>query len=259
MSTHVVSGGVLFRVECPSSLDRSTAQQVQVTDLLGGGRVAHVRRGGRRSWSVSTGLAAPAAVASLEAITRQVGPFGWYDDAAALGNLLSPQATGFEPLPAGATSTGLVQLPDGTIAATIAAVGTVRVGNAHGAYEMVPVVPGEQVTVGAWATAGLGLQGFWRDATGAALPAFFVAPVTHTGWAWREATLTPLEGAAFVELQLFGGTQYALPSIAWGTTGRPTSGLGCPKAVIHSPTYSPAALWEGTNYTDTAYQVVEVG
>lgn len=259
MSAFIVSGGVLLEVGCPSSLDRATSQSVSVEPTLEGKVKALIRRGGRRSWSISVGLAAPSEVSTLEAVARQVGPYGWYDSAAVIGNLLSPQASSFEVTPAGAADAGLVGLPDGTVARTVTAEGTIRIGSAHGAYEMVPVRPGEPVTVGAWAVNGLGFQGNWRDASGNVITNYGVAAVAHSGWAWRETVLTPPVGAAFIEPQVLGGTQYALPSVAWGAVGRRELGTGCPLAVIHSPSFSPVALWDGANYTATSYSVVEIG
>lgn len=254
-----MSGGSLFELGCPSALTRESQQQVSFTTTLGGKRKAFIRKGGRRTWSVDVSVARPGEVSTLEAVARGLGPYGWYPPEAVKGNLLSPQASGFDPVPSGGTGAGLVQLPDGTVSASIAASGTIRVGSAHGNYEMVPLRPGASVTVGAWGRGGLGFQGYWRDATGAQMPTYFVPGVTHTGWQWREATLTPPAGAAFIELHLFGGSQYARPSVSWGAVGRDELGTGCPLAVIHSPTHSPIALWEGANYTTSAYEVTEVG
>lgn len=259
MSAFIVSGGSLLEVGCPSTLSRNTEQQVSFTRTLGGKRKGFIRKGGRRAWSVDVSVARPGEVSTLEAVARGLCPYGWYPPEAVVGNLLSPQAVDFDPVPTNGTDSGLVQLPDGTVARSVAATGTIRVGAAHGDHEMVPVVPGEQVTVGAWATGGLGFQGYWRDATGAALPTFLVSSTSWSGWAWREATLTPPAGAVFIELQLFGGSQYARPSVAWGVTGRDQGGTGCPSAIIHSPSHAPVALWEGANYTDTSYTVTEVG
>src|SRR5699024_9261775 len=155
---------------------------------------------------------------------------------------------------------GSTLFPYTTLFRSLASSALVRIGNAHGNFEMAPVRPGHLVTVSAWGFGGLRLQGFWRDGTGASISSFIASPIhTFAGWEWREHTITPPLGAAFVELNLTNGTAYALPSIAWGVKGRPELGTGCPKAVIHSPSFSPVALWEGANYTDTSYQVVEVG
>lgn len=259
MTAFIVSGGALLELGCPSSLARETVQQVGFTTTLGGKRKAHIRRGGRRAWSVDVSAARPGEVSTLEAVARGVGPYGWYPPEAVVGNLLSPQAAGFDPVPANGTGAGLVALPDGSVAASIAASGTVRVGAAHGNYEMVPIRPGIPVTVGAWGRGGLGFQGYWRDATGAQMTTYLVSSTSWSGWAWREATLTPPAGAAYIELHLFGGAQYARPSVAWGATGRDQGGTGCPSAIIHSPSHAPVALWDGANYTDSSYQVTEVG
>lgn len=259
MSAFIVSGGSLLEVGCPSSLSRETAQQVGFTTTLGGQRKAFIRKGGRRAWSVDVSVARPGEVSTLEAVARNLGPVGWYPPEAVVGNLLSPQASGFDVAPADATDAGLVQLPDGTVARSVVASIAVRVGSAHGSYEMVPVKPGAAVTVGAWSVGGQHFRGFWRDATGASLTNWSTSAVTHAGWAWHEQTLTPPAGAAFIELQVAGGSQYALPSVSWGSSGRAELGTGCPAAVIHSPSHAPVALWQGANYTDTSYAVTEVG
>ena len=262
MSAFIVSGGSLLEIGCPSALSRNTEQQVSFTRTLGGKRKAHVRRGGRRAWSVDVSVARPGEVSTLEAVARSLGPVGWYPPEAVVGNLLSPQASGFDPVPANAVPVGLVRLPDGTVAASVArqgSSGTTRVGNAHGDAERVPVLPGQAVTVGAWGLGGARFQGFWRDATGGSLGSYLSPPDSHAGWQWRDHTLTPPPGAAFIELHLFGGSQYARPSVAWGTVARDELGTGCPHAVIHSPSHTPVALWEGANYTDLSYQVTEVG
>ena len=251
--------GALFEVKCPASADRVSERGVSFTRTLGGKRKAFVGRGSRRSWSLDVGAGTPQDVSTVEALSREPGPLVFISPDAAVGNLLSPQASGFDDVPANATDAGLVQLPDGTVARSVAASGTVRVGVAHGNFEMVPVRPGMAVSVGAWGRGGLGFQGYWRDAAGAALPTFLVPSVARAGWAWREATLTPPAGAAFVELHLFGGSQYALPSISWGDTAAREVGSGCPKAVVHSPEFSPLAAHARLNRSRITYSVTEVG
>lgn len=259
MSAFIVSGGAVLELGCPSSLNRGTAQQVSSRTTLGGKRKAFVRAGGRRSWDVSVATASPSEVSSLEAVARQLGMVGWYGPEAAIGNLLSPQASAFDVVPSGAVPAGLVALPDGTVAASVSATGTVIVGNAHGSVEMVPVRSGMAVTVGAWGNGGARFQGRWLDALGNSVGTYISPVDSHTGWAWRSYTVSPPSNAAFLDVQLFGGVAYALPSVAWGSVARPELGTGCPKALVHSPSFSPVALWEGANYTATGYQVVEVG
>lgn len=255
-----MSGGSLLELGCPSALTRGAEQMVSFETTLGGKRLGYVRRGGRRSWSVDVSVARPGDVSALEAVARRLGPYGWYSAEAAAGNLLSPQASAWAVPASGETRAGLVQLPDGTVAESLASSALVRVGNAHGNFEMAPVRPGQLVTVSAWGFGGLRLQGYWRDASGASMGSFIASPIyTFPGWGWRSHTVTPPAGAAFIELNLTNGSSYALPSVSWGSVGRAELGTGCPKALIHSPSYSPIALWEGANYTNTSYSVVEVG
>lgn len=260
MSAFIVSGGALIEIGCPSTLNRETGQLAGFDTTIGGRRFGFIRKGGRRSWSISVSTARPGEVSTLEAVARRLGPYGWYGPESVIGNLLSPQASSWAVPAAGETRAGLVQLPDGTVAESLASSARVRIGNAHGNFEMAPVRPGHLVTVSAWGFGGLRLQGFWRDGTGASISSFIASPIhTFAGWEWREHTIAPPLGAAFVELNLTNGTAYALPSIAWGTKGRPELGTGCPKAVIHSPAFSPIALWEGANYTGANYTVTEIG
>ena len=251
--------GALFEVKCPASADRVADRAVSFTRTLGGKRKAFVGRGSRRSWSLDVGAGTPQDVSTVEALSREPGPLVFISPEAAVGNLLSPQASGFEVTPANATDTGLVQLPDGTVARSVASSATVRPGDAHGTYEMVPVRSGTPVTVGAWSIGGQHFRGFWRDGTGAQITSWSSPAVTHTGWAWHEVTLTPPAGAAFIELHLAGGTQYALPSVSWGDTAAREIGSGCPKAVVHSPEFSPIAAHKRLNRSRITYSVTEVG
>lgn len=259
MSAFMVSEGALLEVGCPSTLDRETEQQVSFRTTFSRKRKAFIRRGGRRAWSINVSVASPAEVSTIEAVARDLGPVGWYGPEAVIGNLLSPQASGFDPAPANTTAAGLVQLPDGTIAASVASSTTVQIGDAHGTIEMVPVRPGQPVTVGAWGNGGARMQGRWLNAIGSSVGTYISPPDTHTGWQWREYTFTPPVGAAYLDVQLFAGTAYALPSVTWGTTAARELGTGCPKAIIHSPRFSPLALTTRANYTDSSYSVTEVG
>lgn len=263
MSAFIVSGGSLLEIGCPSNLSRETEQRASFRTTKGGKRKGFVRKGGRRTWSVDVSVAHPGEVSTIEAAARNMGLVGWYDAAATIGNLLSPQASGWEPVPSNTVDAGLVQLLDGTIARTVVPTtgptGVVSPGDAHGGYEMVPVRPGQPVTVGGWGVGGIRFTGFWRDAAQQPLGSLAATAHSFNGWGWRENTFTPPVGAAFINMSLSQGTQYALPSIAWGAVGRPELGTGCPKAVVHSPAHSPVALWKGTNLTDSSYTVTEVG
>ena len=251
--------GALFEVKCPASADRVSERGVSFTRTLGGKRKAFVGRGSRRSWSLDVGAGTPQDVSTVEALSREPGPLVFVSPDAAVGNLLSPQASGFDDVPANATDAGLVQLPDGTVARSVASSSSVSVGDAHGNYERVPVLAGSQVSVGAWALGRLGFQGFWYDATGSSITTYLHSSAAVTGWGWREVTMTPPAGAAFVSLNIFGGSQYALPSISWGDTAAREVGSGCPKAVVHSPEFSPIAAHARLNRSRITYSVTEVG
>ena len=251
--------GALFEVKCPASADRVSERGTSFTRTLGGKRKAFVGRGSRRSWSLDVGAGTPQDVSTVEALSRAPGPLVFISPDAAVGNLLSPQASGFEVTPANATDAGLVALPDGTVARSVVSSVAVRLGGAHGLYEMVPVREGEPVTVGAWSLGGQWFRGFWRDALGSQITNWNAPSQSWAGWAWHEATLTPPPGAAFIELHLAGGTQYALPSVSWGDTAAREIGSGCPKAVVHSPEFSPIAAHSRLNRSRIAYSVTEVG
>src|SRR5699024_4325105 len=136
LSAFIVSGGSLLEVGCPSSLTRETQQQVSFTTTLGGKRKAFIRKGGRRTWSVDVSVARPGEVSTLEAVARIVGPVGWYPPEAVVGNLLSPQASGFDVAPADATDAGMVQLPDRTVARQVDWNITMYRGNAKCSHGM---------------------------------------------------------------------------------------------------------------------------
>lgn len=226
---------------------------------LGGKRKGFVRPGGRRTWSVDVSVARPSEVSTIETIARSGLMVGWYGPEAVIGNLLSPQASAFDAPNFNGTDVGLVQLPDGTAARAVALSGTMAIGAAHGSYEAIPVQGQASITFGGWGLGGIRFTGVWRDADLAQVGTLSGATFTHTGWAFRSQTVLVPEGAAYVSLSVLGATQVARPTVAWGTVARDELGTGCPKAVIHSPSHSPLALWEGTNYTDSSYSITEVG
>lgn len=261
MSAFIVSGASLLELGCPSTLRRETEQQVRFTRTLGGKRKAFLRRGGRRAWSVDVSVARPGEVSTLEAVARHMGPVGWYPPEAVKGNLLSPQASGFEVTPQSTTAAGLVQLPDGTVAASVAHTGSTQVypGTAHGSHERVPVRQGQRLAVGAWGLGAVGFSIAWRDSQGNTNATTTVPVQSFTGWQWREAHYPVPTWAVSVSLGLTGGAQYARPAVSWGSVARNELGTGCPHAIIHSPSHAPVALWEGANYTDSSYSVTEIG
>lgn len=259
MPAYFGSGGQLFEVKCPASADRVSSRPVAFTRTLGGKVKAFAGTASRRSWSLNVEAGTPQDVSTVEALARTLGPLVFIPPEAAVGNLLSPQASAFEPVPESATDAGLAALPDGTVAKTVVSSGAVRVGDANGSFERVPVRAGEPVAVGAWFVGGAILRGFWRDAAGSSITNWVSTQGFHSGWAWREATLTPPAGAAFIELHLAGGTQYALPSVSWGTTAARELGTGCPKAVLHDGEFSPIAAHRRLNRSRITYSVTEVG
>lgn len=261
MSAFIVSGGSLLEIGCPSALSRETEQQVSFTRTLGGKRKGFARRGGRRAWSVDASVARPGEVSTLEAVARGIGPYGWYPPEATVGNLLSPQAVDWSPLPAGTTDAGLTQLPDGSIARSVVHTSTsaVSVGDFHGGYEAVPVRRGHPVAVGVWALGGVQFSGWWLDASLARLHQWTLPRRETRGWSRVQSAFTPPAEAAFVTLQLDGGVRYARPSVSWGETAHDHGGMGCPGAVVHTPAFTPLALWGDANYTNSSYQVTEVG
>ena len=141
----------------------------------------------------------------------------------------------------------------------VAASVAVRVGSAHGAYEMVPLRPGQAVTVGCWSVGGQFFRGFWRDATGVSITNWSAPSATWAGWGWHEATLTPPAGAAFIELHLAGGTQYARPSISWGSSAVDRPGRGCPKAVVHGLSEALTVINADDAYGSIDVTITEVG
>src|SRR5699024_7149661 len=140
--------GALVALPYRGGLSTATDRPASFTRTMGGKRKAFMGARGRREWVVSFDLAGSRAVAGLVEVVGAAGEVMWYRADAASGNLWSPQACGFERTRASATDAGLVALPDGTVARSVASSETVRPGDAHGTYEMVPVRPDEPVSVG---------------------------------------------------------------------------------------------------------------
>lgn len=249
--------GVMVGLPYRGGLDTSSDRPVSFTRTSGGKRKAFVGAHSRREWGVSFDLMASREALGLLEIARSVGEVAWYPADATAGNLLSPQASGFYPAPAGATDAGLVQLPDGTVARSVVSSGTVIVG--PGARESVAVRPGEPVTVGAWFMSAAILRGFWRNAAGSSMTNWAESLGSHTGWAWREVTLTPPPGAAFIDLHLAAGARYALPSVSWGNSAAPRPGRGCPKAVVHGLSEALSVIHQGDAYGSVSVTITEVG
>ena len=251
--------GALVALPYRGGLSNSTDRPVSFARTMGGKRKAFMGARGRREWSVSFDLMGSREVAGLVDVARSAGGVMWYPADATSGNLLSPQASGFEVTPANATDAGLAALPDGTVARSVASSSVVRPGDAHGTYEMVPVRPGTPVTVGAWSIGGQHFRGFWRDGTGTQITSWTSPAVTHTGWTWHEVTLTPPAGAAFIELHLAGGSQYARPSISWGSSAVDRPGRGCPKAVVHGLSEALTVINADDAYGSIDVTITEVG
>lgn len=251
--------GALVELPYRGGLSTSTDRPVSFARTLGGKRKAFVGARSRREWSVSFDPIGSRDVAGLLAVAQSAGPVMWYPADATAGNLLSPQASGFEATPANATDAGLAQLPDGTVARSVASSSVVRPGDTHGTYEMVPVREGEPVTVGAWSVGGQWFRGFWRDALGSQITNWNAPSQSWAGWAWHEATLTPPPGAAFLELHLAGGSQYARPSISWGSSAVDRPGRGCPKAVVHGLSEALTVINADDAYGSIDVTITEVG
>lgn len=251
--------GALVELPYRGGLSTATDRPASFTRTMGGKRKAFMGARGRREWDVSFDLVGSRGVAGLVEVARSAGEVMWYTADATSGNLLSPQASGFEVTPADATDAGLVALPDGTVARSVVSSETVRPGDAHGTYEMVPVRPDEPVSVGAWSVGGQHFRGFWRDALGSSITNWSTSSVTHTGWGWHEATLAPPAGAAFIELHLAGGSQYARPSISWGSSAADRPGRGCPKAVVHGLSEALTVINADDAYGSIDVTITEVG
>lgn len=251
--------GALVELPYRGGLSTSMDRPVSFARTMGGKRKAFMGARGRREWGVSFDLVGSRETAGLVEVARSAGEVMWYPADATSGNLLSPQASGFEVTPASATDAGLVALPDGTVARSVVSSVSVRLGSAHGLYEMVPAREGEPVTVGAWSVGGQWFRGFWRDALGSQVTNWNAPSQSWAGWAWHEATLTPPPGAAFLELHLAGGTQYARPSISWGSSAVDRPGRGCPKAVVHGLSEALTVINADDAYGSIDVTITEVG
>lgn len=250
-------------VELPyrGGLSTATDRPVSFTRTLGGKRKAFVGARSRREWSVSFDPIGSREVAGLLAVAQSAGPVMWYPADAAAGNLLSPQASSFEVTPASAVRAGLVQLPDGTVAETVVHSGSTQVypGTAHGSHERVPVRHGSRLAVGAWGLAGLGFSIEWWAAGGTTSATTTVPTEAFTGWQWREAHYPVPSWAAFVSLGLTGGTQYARPTISWGTEAQDRPGRGAPATVVHGLSEALTVIAREDAYGSIDVTITEVG
>lgn len=253
--------GAMVELPYMGGLDTSSDRPVSFTRTLGGKRKAFLGARSRREWGVSVDLAGSKVAAGLVALAQGAGEACWYPADATAGNLLSPQASSWSLTPTNATDAGFVSLPDGTVARSVVhtGAGQVSVGDAHGSYEMVPVRPGEPVTVGGWGFGGIRFAGFWRDANQQPVSNFSGVLNEFAGWGWREETFTPPAGASFAHISLSSGSQYARPSIAWGSVGRDRPGRGCPRAVVHGLSEALTVIADDDAYGSIDLTVTEVG
>lgn len=259
MAALIVAGGYPLEIRCPSAAVRETQSRVSFIDTLGGKRKAFLRRGGRRTWDVDLATARRSDVATVEAVARYGGPVGWYGPEAMAGNLLSPQASGFDDPLFNATDVGLVSLPGSGLARAVALSGAVSIGSAHGSFEAVPVRVGTPVTVAGWGLGGLRFSGVWRDADLASVGTLSGATNSFSGWGFRSQTFNPPAGAVALSVSFWGASQVARPSVAWGSTARDELGTGCPVAVAHDPRHAPISLTGTAHYTASSFTVTEVG
>lgn len=259
MIGYLGSPGALVALPYRGGLDTSSDRPVSFVRTLSGKRKALLGARARREWSVSVDLAGSRDVAGLIEVARSGGECVWYPADAVAGNLFSPQASGFEVFsPVNAADAGLVQLPDGTVARSVLHVSyRVTVGND---LEDPPVRPGEPVTVGAWGLNGLRFIGTWRDGVGAEVGSWDSGAFTSwSGWEWREFTVTAPANASAIRVQLLGGTQYARPSVAWGTKGRDRPGRGCRKAIVHGLSEALTVIGSDDSYGSAGLTITEVG
>ena len=251
--------GAMVALPYRGGLSTSADRPVSFARTLGGKRKSFVGARSRREWSVSFDLAGSRDTHGMVAAAQTPGPLFWYPADAVAGNMLSPQATGFEVMPFNGTDTGLVALPDGSVARSIALSGAVAIGNAHGSFEAVPVRPGGVVSVGCWGLGGIRFTGAWRDASLAQIGTLSGASYTHSGWGWRSQSFTPPAGAAFVSLSFQGATQIARPTVSWGPTAQDRPGRGAPKAVVHGLSEALTVIAQDDAYGSIDVTITEVG
>lgn len=253
--------GALLALPYRGGLSTKTDRPAKATRTLGGKVKYFVGPRARREWSLSFDLMGSRETAGLVEMARSGGEVLWYPADATSGNLLSPQASGFEVTPESATRAGLVQLPDGTVAESVIHSGGTQVypGTAHGSHERVPVRHGQRLAVGAWGLAGIGFSIAWRTADGTTNATTTVATETFAGWQWREAHYPVPAWATSVSLGLTGGTQYARPSISWGSVAQNRPGRGCPKALVHGLSESLSVIARDDSHGSVDVTISEVG
>lgn len=251
--------GAMVALPYRGGLDTKSDRPVSFTRTLGGKRKAFMGPRSRREWSVSVDLAGSKVASGLAALAQAAGEVMWYPADATAGNLLSPQAVGWSLVPANATDSGFASLPDGTVARAVAHSGGGPVSPGDGSVEMVPVVPGSKVTVGAWGYGGIRFTGWWRGADGATQTSWTDDASTFSGWEWREFTLTVPGTATYISLTLSEGAQYARPSIAWGPAGQDKPGRGAPRVVVHGLSEALTVIAEDDAYGSVDLTITEVG
>lgn len=257
--------GAMLEVQCTASITTDTARAMSTKRTMEGRRFALLGMLSRREWGVDfPGLDARVAQ-SLAMLTRDttnpVKPLRWYPHDAVTGNLLSPQATEWDPQPLNGSNVGFTKLPDGSLAQATQHIGggTVSPGDADGASEYVVVTPGEPVTFGTWAFGGLNMIGWWRDSDGNQISSWSLGTQTFAGWQWRQTTRVPPAGASLVSLHLAGASLYARPSISWGNTAHDMPGRGCPSALIHDLSEEIEALLSNRWLGSLSATITEVG
>lgn len=262
MSGFIGVPGAMVELLYRGGLSTSTDRPVSTKRTLSGKVKALIGPRARREWKVSFDLIGASEISGVIDMARSGGEVMWYPSDASLGNLLSPQAVGFEVTPESATDAGLVQLPDGTVARTVVHTGSTQVypGTAHGSHERVLVRQGHRLAVGAWGLAGLGFSIAWRDAEGIARATTTVPTETFTGWQRREANYPVPAWAVSASLGLTGGTQYARPVVSWGSIARDQPGRGCPKAIVHGLSEDLTVIHlDDDSYGAFSISITEVG
>lgn len=255
--------GAMVELPYRGGLSTATDRPVAFARTLGGKRKAFVGSQGRREWDVSFDLIGSKDTHGLLAVAKHVGPVSWYPADAAAGNLLSPQATSWSPVPANGADAGLAALPDQTVSRALTHVGTglVYVGGTGEAltWELVHVTPGHPITVGIWAMGGVRITGSWRNAAGTHISTPDSGVRTASGWKFHTATFTPPMGATHYAMALSAGTQYARPSVARGSTAKDLPGRGCPRAVVHGLSEALTLIAVDDAYGSVGVTITEVG
>lgn len=266
--------GRMVGLKCPSSQQVQAEDRISFGSTLGGRRVGQIAPGNpKRAWQNQLSDAStPGQVGAVMSFINGEwgnGPFVYVSADAPGSNLLTPAAASCDPkefIPtsgAVVTSVGPMLTPDGWAGRSFAknTVNGIFLG-----LDMVPLIPGQAVTVSAYVRGtGGAVRLFWYDAAGAQI-SFVTSTVTAGASDVVRSFITatpPSNAVSFRPAVNSQVTQVTRPAATWsdGLLGW-GAGQGCTKAVPHgasSDLIMASRDPRGGRYSNLGFTVTEVG